>query len=213
MTRSTAYFLRHLCRATFLFGNAGLVWLFWVLGETPGSNKLPFTTLTEAVYTIVLFLSLIGFAVFLGLYLSLLLGVDVFGLNRLIRLPEGKPFFGLKPDEEERLRLDFTQGALGWHVYRGIFKLRLTNRRLLVGANLTSWYLLELLLTDITKAEVRSSVRQPWLLRLTLRSAAARPWEIALSDSQARQQLLDRLQKLGVEVITEASKVSAGTGG
>ena len=200
MPRSTAYFLRHLCRTTFLFGNAGLIWLFWVLGETPGSSKFPFTTVTEAVYTIILFLSLIGFAVFLGLYLSFLLGVDVFGLNRLTRLPEGKPFFGLKPNEEDRLRLDLTQGALGWNVYRGIFKLRLTNRRLLVGVNLTSWYLLELLLTDITKAEVRSSVRQPWLLRLTLRSAAARPGEIALSRPQAQEQLLNELRKLGVEV-------------
>jgi hypothetical protein len=200
MKRSTAYFLRNLCRAIFLFGSAGLVWLLWVMQQAQSKEDLPFASLLEAVYIIILLMSLIGFAVFLGLFLSLLQGVDVFGLNRLSQLPEGKPFKGLEPEEEGRLWLDFTHGAIGRNVYRGIFKLLLTNRRLLVGANLTSWYLQEILLTDITAAEVRGSGRQPWVLRLTLRTPDTRPWEIALSRPWAQEQLLKELHRLGVEV-------------
>lgn len=194
VSEALAHRLKTLCRLYFgLYFGGLLVWLVRK-GTFPAPEELPIS----------LWVSLSAMTL-LTVYLSAFLGVDVLGVNRLFGIPAGKPFQGLSLDEEDLLRFDYTDGRIGWFVSGGLFKLRLTNQRLLVGANLTSWYLLEIPLHQITSAE--AGIRR-WLsiplgpvLRLTRVGAhRTEQWDIGLRRQFEFEQLVKELRRWGVPV-------------
>ncbi len=148
MSESIAHALKWLCRVSLLAITGALVWLYM----QSRSETLPFSTM-DTLRLLLGIVACFGLSSLLSLYLMLLLGIDVLGLRRLTGAPTGKPFSGLEAGETERLRFDFTHGGIGRSRYRWVFKLLLTDKRLLVGVNLTSWFLLELPLARISGAQ------------------------------------------------------------
>lgn len=199
VSESLAQRLKTYCRYSFLVGLLALGWAYWEMRQAAGPADLP-TSPQNMLLLVIVLAAWLGSTLLLGLYLDLFLGLDVFGLNGLLGMPTGKPFRGLEPGEEDRLRFNFSQGMLGWASYGGIFKLRLTNQRLLVGANLTSWHLLEVPLREIITAEVRRG----WLasvLRLTrVGPAGTEQWRLGLQSQSEFDQLVGALKELGVPV-------------
>lgn len=188
MSEALAHRLKTLCR---LYFAGGLFYLWYTRHQDH--------PLQPAVFVLLLIL-FIGMA-WLTAYLSFLLGVDVLGLGRLFGVPPGKPFPGLYPGEEERLRFDYTRGRIGRASYNGIFKLLLTDQRLLAGANLTSWHLLEIPLREITTATVRTSRWFTSSLQLTqVGPRGTEQWTVGLSNSSEFAKLVEELKRLGVPV-------------
>ncbi len=196
MTKRLANRLKVLCQFVLVFGNLAIVGLYIVVREAERAEDLPFT-LSQAVWLLMLVGLLIGCALVLGMYLSIALGVDVFLLNRVSRIPRGKPFDGLAPGEEERMHLRWTRGALGRGVNAG-FKLLLTNKRLLAGSSLTSWYLLEMPLSMIRLVEKLERRWGPPGLRFHMLGPRDLHWDVTLAQQNERARLEDELSRLGI---------------
>lgn len=201
MSEALAHRLKHLCRVSLVAGTAALLWSYWLVRDAQRPEDVPFELQTD-LWLLVLLAAWLGAATLLSVYLVVFLGMDVLGLNGLFGIPTGKPFAGLQPDEEERLRLEYTRGGIGGLGFNGVFKLRLTNRRLLAGANLTSWYLLEIPLEQIIAAELRGRKRwfpaALWLTRVG--SAGAERWGLTLEKKEEFERLLQGLEELGVPI-------------
>jgi hypothetical protein len=196
MTERLADRLKVACRAALVVGTLALVWLYLIVRRAEGAEDLPFT-LGQAIALLLLVTLIIGAGLLLGTYLSLFLGVDVFGLNRLSRLPRGKPFEGLATGEEERLHLGWTRGGMGLGANMG-FKLLLTNRRLLAGSSLTSWYLLEIPLDKVRLVERLERRWGPTALRFHLLEGASPHWDLTLVGETERAALEEELSRLGL---------------
>lgn len=141
-------------------------------------------------------------AAWLFAYLSFFLGVDVAGLARIFGVPRGHRFTGFAPGEEVRLRLNFTYGAINRAGYNGVFKLVLTDRRLLAGANLTRWFLVEIPLREIVRATLEP---RRWFLPAAVvivqsGGTGVFTWKIGLASGNHFSELLAELGRLGVEV-------------
>lgn len=198
MSEAMAHRLARACRISFLVTLLAVGWVYWQMRAALRPDELPLLPagMVQLLHLLVVWL---GATVLLGLYLDLFLGLDVFGLNGLLGMPTGRPFGGLAPGEEERLRFDYSRGFIGWSNYNGLFKLCLTNRRLLAGVNLSSWYLLDLPLEEILTAEVRTRRLFPSSLRLTrMGLAGVERWELGLQAKSQFEQLLAELRRLGV---------------
>lgn len=196
MTERLAHRLKTVCRIAFLVGNLALVWIYFTVREAESAEDLPFTP-TQGLWLVLLVGLLIGPALLLGAYLSFALGIDVFGLNRLARIPEGKPFEGLGTGEEERLCLRWTRGGLGRGTNAG-FKLLLTSRRLLLGSSLTSWYLLEIPLETIRLLEKQERRFGPPGLRFHLLGTTDAHWDLTLAVPKEQARLEEELARLGL---------------
>jgi len=201
MTEALAHRLKHLCRVSLVAGTAALLWFCWLVRSAQEPEHLPFKP-EAGLWLLVLLTAWLGTATLLSVYLVVFLGMDVLGLNRLFGIPTGKPFSGMGPEEKECLRFDFTGGGIGGLGFNGVFKLRLTNRRLLAGASLTSWYLLEVPLEQIIAAELRGQKRWfPAALRLTrVGSTGTEQWDLTLHKKEEFERLLQGLEELGVPV-------------
>jgi hypothetical protein len=200
MSEALAHRLKHFCRVSFVSGMAAMLWLYWLVRTAKGPDDLPFRP-EGGQWLLVMLAAWLGVATFLTAYLSVFLGIDVLGLNRLFGMPTGKPFSGLQPGEEERLRFDFSRGGIGWANFNGLFKVRLTNRRLLAGANLTSWHLLEIPIDQIIAAELRSRRWLPPALRLMeVGSMGTEQWDLSLHKKEEFARLLEGLEELGVPI-------------
>jgi hypothetical protein len=195
---SLARRLKIFCRLSYVVCGAGLAFLYRSTERASAPEELPLSPEASLVALFAL-AAWAGLAVLVGVYLSVFLGVDVVGLNALLGLPTGKPFDGLEPGEEERLRFDYISGSIGWSNYNGVFKLCLTNQRLLVGVNLTSWYLLQLPLGEITNASVEHRRWFPPQLHLErLGFAGTEQWRITVGKRFQFDQLIEELKRLGV---------------
>ena len=201
MTFQGAHRLKRAVRVAFVIGNVALIAIALQIWSASGGDfDRPWTDVRLLFYTLVGGVFLLSAALIVGLYLSIFLGVDVFGLSKVARLlrtglPEGKPFDGFAPGEAEVLRFDYCSGGLNRDVgFRGIFKLLLTNRRLLVGANLTTWFLVEFQLSELESVAVTGL-----LMRGRTKSDANNP-NIILVNERKRNQFEDALCKLSVVV-------------
>lgn len=202
MSEALASRLKQFCRVSLVAGSAILLWFYWLARTAKSRGDLPFSP-EAGLWVLVLVIIWLSVTLVLSFYLMVFLGVDVLGLNRLFRVPTGKPFGGLQPDEQARLRLNYTRGSIGWANFNGLFKLLLTNRRLLVGANLTSWYLLEVPLPAILSAEVRRRFLFFNAIRLTTAGLqGTETWEIGLQKKGEFQRLAATLRTLGVPFTT-----------
>ena len=200
MSEALAHRLKHFCRISLVAGAAALLWLYRLVRSAETHRDLPFE-LESGLWLLVLLTAWLGVATLLSVYLTVFMGVDVLGLNRLIGVPAGKPFGGLEPGEEERLRFEYTRGGIGWSNFNGVFKVRLTNRRLLAGANLTSWHLLEAPLEQIITAEVHTRRWFPPALHLTqVGSQGTERWVLTLHKKEEFERLLQGLEDLGVPI-------------
>jgi hypothetical protein len=194
--------LKQFCRLSLVAGSAILLWFYWLARTAKSRGDIPFSP-EAGLWLLTLVTVVLAVAMLLSSYLMVFLGVDVLGLNHLLRMPAGKPFTGLQPDEQERLRLNCTRGSIGWANFNGLFKLLLTNRRLLVGANLTSWYLLEVPLPAILSAEVRRRFLFFNTIRLTTAGLqGTEAWEIGLQKKGEFERLAASLRALGVPFTT-----------
>lgn len=201
MSERLANRLKIACRIMFVLGNLALVWLFFLIRDAERAEDLPFA-LSQVVWLVLLAALAIGVSLLLGTYMSFAMGVDVFGLNRFSHFPRGKPFDGLAPGEEKRLHLPWTRGAFGRGANAG-FKLLLTNRRLLAGSSLTSWYLLEIPLETIRLVEKKDRRWGSSALRFHVVGAADYHREISLGRESERVRLEEELSRLGIAVIEE----------
>lgn len=210
MSEELAERLKTFCRLTLVLGTLALVYLYGLLRQARAPEDLPLK-LDSLLPLLIVLVACVGLALLLSLYLTVFLGVDVLGMNRLFGMPRGRPFTGLRPDEEERLRIDFAVGGLNWANFNRIFKLRLTNQRLLVGANLTSWHLLELPLQEITAAEVRTHRWFGPKLHLERSGPAGlESWAVHLRNQSQFHQLVEELRAAGVAVQVKQGKLSGG---
>lgn len=141
-------------------------------------------------------------AIWLLVYLEFFLGVAAIGFCRLFRIPQGRRFAGLAPGEEARLRLNFAYGSLNWASYNGVFKLLLTNQRLLVGANLTNWFLIEIPLVEMVRAiERKRRLLFPSTLEIVQSGGSgAFTWKIGVANENNFCELVRKLGELGVRV-------------
>lgn len=196
MSERLAEALKVSCRIGFLVGNVALIWLYLAIRDAKRPEDLPFD-LTAALCLVAFVALTLGGSALLGTYLSFAMGVDVFGLNRLSGYPRGKPFDGLAPEEEERLRLRWTRGAFGRGANAG-FKLLLTNRRLLAGSSLTSWYLLDISLEHVRGVERMERRFGPKTLRFHLLDATEEHRDISLGHDHERERLEEELARLGI---------------
>lgn len=187
VSEETADRLKWFLRAYFV--GAGL----YLLARTPRS-----LTRDEAA---VLAIATIA-VVWATIYLNFFLGVDVTGLGRVLGVPRGKPSSGLAPGEELRFRLNFAAGSINLASFNGVFKLLLTNRRLLVGANLTNWFLLEIPLEQIIRAVARKRrlIFPPTLRIEQSGTSGVSTCKIALGNDKNFRELLKRLGEVGVRV-------------
>jgi hypothetical protein len=200
MSEALAHRLKHFCRVSLVAGTAALLWLYLLVRRAETHRDLPFE-LESGLWFLLLLAVWLGLATLLSFYLMVFMGVDVLGLNRLFGVPTGKPFGGLQPGEEERLRFEYTRGGIGWLNFNGVFKVRLTNQRLLAGANLTSWHLLEAPLEQIIAAEVRTRRWLPPALHLTqVGSQGTEGWALTLHKKEEFERLLRGLEDLGVPI-------------
>lgn len=140
--------------------------------------------------------------ILMTIYLEFFLGVSVTGLARLFGVPRGKPFTGIAPGEEPRFRLNFAYGSINWAGYKGVFKLLLTNRRLLAGANLTKWFLLEIPFEQIVRAvaKKRRLIFPAALIIEQSGSDGTATCKIGVANDKKFRELLAQLGKLGVRV-------------
>jgi hypothetical protein len=201
MSERLANRLKTACRIAFVIGNLILLWIFLAIRDAEGPEDLPFDS-TRGILLLLFATLAIGASLLLGTYMSFIMGVDVFGLNRLSRFPRGKPFDGLGPGEEERLRLRWRRGSLGQGARAG-FKLLLTNRRLLAGSSLTSWYLMEIPLDSIRLIERKDPRWGPPVLRFHLLGQAAEHRDLTLGKEDERVQLEEELSRMGVPVVND----------
>lgn len=189
VSENLAQILKTVCRL-YLVGLP--VWVFWIVWRKDFDHRLvPFLAGSFAVI------------ITLTVYVSFALGVDVVGVGRPLGYPQGKPFEGLRPDERDHLRCNFTAGSIDGLRHKGVFKLRLTNQRLLAGINLTGWHLVEIPLREIAGAETgtRGRVFPTRTLRLTWRGpGGTEQREIGLSIRSDFARLIEELQRLGVPI-------------
>jgi hypothetical protein len=200
LSEALAHRLKHFCRVSLVAGTAALLWLYLLVRRAETHRNLPFE-LESGLWLLVPLAAWLGVATLLSVYLTVFMGVDVLGLNRLFGVPTGKPVGGLRPGEEDRLRFEYTRGGIGWSNFNGVFKVRLTNWRLLAGANLTTWYLLEAPLEQIIAVEVRARRWFPPALHLTqVGSQGTERWALTLHKKEEFERLLQGLEELGVPI-------------
>lgn len=199
MTEYLADGAKHVCRLAFGFGNLLLIWVYLVVRNPSTSEELPFTP-EQGLALLVLAVVAIGGSLLVGAYLSLAMGVDVFGLNRLTGYPRGKPFGGLAAGEEVRLRYRWIRGSLGRGASLG-FKLLLTDRRILAGSSLSSWYLLEIPLASVRLVTREKPRWGPEAVRFHLTGSEPASWVLTLGGASERARLIEELSHFGLSPV------------
>ncbi|MEM7200181.1 MAG: hypothetical protein AAF628_07940 [Planctomycetota bacterium] len=199
MTETLADALKTGCRTAFLLGNVLLFTVGWFVLRANQPEDLPFTCV-GAVRVLTVTVICIGGGLVLGSYLSLALGVDVFGLNRLLGVPRGRPFHGLQDGEEERLQLRWSAGGVGRTCgYAFGMKMLLTTRRLLLGTHLSSWFVYEFSLADVRSFERRKGAWATQAVRLHFHERPARPHvDVWLARAEHRDALAEQLEALSI---------------